>query len=110
MLLPLILLCLSVDTVHYTQTQGNMQRMSNLVFFHTLDHKSSSTIQYYGYERWFLAPQDGAPPVNTEKPSKGSVRFNKEYNRHCPESRPDHAFYLKPLAKPKGNVGIPARP
>ena len=39
---------------------------------------------------------------NTEEPSKCIVHLYKEYNRRCPENRPDHAFYLKPLTKPKG--------
>ncbi|XP_064387442.1 transcriptional regulator QRICH1-like [Halichondria panicea] len=39
--------------------------------------------------------------ANLENPDRCFVRIFKLYNSLCPENRPNNAFYLKPLQKPK---------
>ena len=39
--------------------------------------------------------------ANNERPERWFIRLYKLYNSWCPADRPDHAYYLKPLQKPK---------
>ena len=41
--------------------------------------------------------------ANSANPQRCLVRLYKLYNAHCPKDRPDNAFYLKPLEKPRGD-------
>ena len=42
--------------------------------------------------------------ANVEFPERCLVRLFKLYNSKCLKDRPDDAFYLRPLNKPKGTV------
>ena len=42
--------------------------------------------------------------VNVENPDRCLVRLFKLYNSRCPANRPDDAFYLRPISRPKGDV------
>ena len=42
--------------------------------------------------------------ANTDNPQRCLIRLYKLYQTTCPGDRPDGAFYLKPLPKPKGSV------
>ena len=42
--------------------------------------------------------------VNQENPEECLVRLFKLYQSKCPPDRPDGAFYLKPLQKPKSDI------
>ena len=42
--------------------------------------------------------------ANYQYPERCLVRLFKLYNSKCPEERPDDAFYLRPLSKPKGDI------
>ena len=42
--------------------------------------------------------------ANQENPEKCLVRLFKLYQSKCPPDRPDGAFYLKPLEKPKSDI------
>ena len=41
---------------------------------------------------------------NVEDPERCVVRLYRLYNSRCPKDRPDNAFYLKPLVKPRTDV------
>ena len=49
-------------------------------------------------------PKEVCHYANQEDPSRCFVRLYKLYNSKCPKNRPANAFYLTPLAKPKGDV------
>ena len=40
---------------------------------------------------------------NVDNPDRCFVRLFRLYQSKCPDSRPKDAFYMRPLAKPKGN-------
>ena len=42
--------------------------------------------------------------VNVENPDRCLVLLFKLYNSRCPANRPDDAFYLRPISRPKGDV------
>ena len=48
--------------------------------------------------------------ANVENPERCIVSLYKLYNSRCPEDRPDHCFYLKPLSKPSGQCWYQCRP
>ena len=50
------------------------------------------------------APKEVMHHANMTNPSRCLVRLYKLYNQHCPVDRPNNAFYLKALEKPKGDV------
>ena len=47
---------------------------------------------------------------NTTTPSRGPVRLFRLYNNLCPKDRPENAFYLQPLRKPKQDCWFAAKP
>ena len=42
--------------------------------------------------------------ANIQYPERCLVRLFKLHNSKCPKERPDDAFYLRPLSKPKGDI------
>ena len=48
--------------------------------------------------------------LNAEAPERCLVRLYQLYNSKCPRNRPNDAFYLKPLAKPRGDVWYTCMP
>jgi integrase len=42
--------------------------------------------------------------ANVQFPERCLLRLIRLYNSKCPKDRPDDAFYLRPLTKPKGDV------
>ena len=49
-------------------------------------------------------PKQVTHHVNVESSDRCLVRMFKLYNSRCPADRPDDAFYLRPLSRPKGDV------
>ena len=47
------------------------------------------------------APKQVIHHANLANPQYCLIRLYKLYNDHCPANRPDNAFYLKPLEKPR---------
>ena len=47
---------------------------------------------------------------NTTTPSRCPVRLFRLYNNLCPKDRPENAFYLQPLRKPKQDCWFAAKP
>ena len=47
------------------------------------------------------APKEVVHHANLANPQRCLIRLYKLYNEHCPANRPDNAFYLKPLDKPR---------
>lgn len=50
------------------------------------------------------APKSVTHYENKSNPKRCLVQLFKNYNSRCPSDRPDGAFYLKPLKRPKGNI------
>ena len=48
--------------------------------------------------------------ANTERPERCFIRLYKLYNSRCPADRPDHAYYLKPLQKPRNECWYSNQP
>ena len=49
-------------------------------------------------------PKQVTHHANVECPDRCLVRLFKLYNSKCPANRPDDAFYLRPLSRPRGDV------
>ena len=47
------------------------------------------------------SPKQVVHHANLETPQRCLIRLYKLYNSYCPNDRPDKAFYLKPLEKPR---------
>ena len=47
--------------------------------------------------------------ANEANPSRCIVAMYNKYLHHCPDNKPEHAFYLRPLAKPNGEVWYAAQ-
>ena len=47
---------------------------------------------------------------NVDNPERCLVRLFTLYNSKCPRNRPDEAFYLRPLIKPKGDIWYTSTP
>ena len=47
---------------------------------------------------------------NLQRPDRCIIHIFNEYCHRCPENRPDNSFYLKPLAKPTGEVWFASIP
>jgi hypothetical protein len=56
------------------------------------------------------APKSVKHYQNLDCPQRCLVRLFNLYNERCPKDRPAHAFYLKPLKSPKGNVWFQKSP
>lgn len=48
-----------------------------------------------------VIPKEVVHYANTHNPKRCLVRLYQKYNALCPHDRPDNAFYLTPLVKPK---------
>ena len=55
-------------------------------------------------------PKQVVHHLNAEAPERCLVRLYKLYNSKCPRNRPNNAFYLKPLEKPRQDVWYTCTP
>ena len=63
-----------------------------------------------GLEHRKKVPKHVVRHLNAEAPERCLVRLYQLYNSKCPRNRPNDAFYLKPLAKPRGDVWYTCMP
>ena len=61
-------------------------------------------------KQWKLIPKEVVQYANETNSARCLVRLYKLYNALCPPDRPDHAFYLAPLTRPKENCWFKRTP
>jgi integrase len=81
--------------------------MNHLLGFRTED---ISKTNQGGLKHRKKANKEVVQHANVENPERCIVSLYKLYNSRCPEDRPDHCFYLKPLSKPSGQCWYQCRP
>ena len=63
-----------------------------------------------GLEHRKKVPKQVVHHLHAEAPERCLVRLYQLYNSKYPRNRPNDAFYLKPLAKPRGDVWYTCMP